>query len=135
MKAIVEKALEMGTKYEHTLYRVAQAWILVLIAGSLQPARPGPIVAHGDFHRVAHWLAFAGAEFLLLATSKRRKTEIGRTIAFCVLSLLLETSQHLIYRSAMEWWDVRDDSLAILVAFSIYQAARRGLSSRIPANL
>ena len=111
-------------KREQIILRIAQAWILLLIVGSLQPARPGPLVAHLGFHRGVHWLAFAGATLLLLAVSRNRRQEIRSAIAVFLLGLSLEFLQHLIYRNAMEWWDVRDDTLAILAAFALYQLTK-----------
>jgi hypothetical protein len=37
----------------------------------------------------------------------------------------LEYLQHLIYHKATEWFDVRDDALAILVALAVYWLAVR----------
>jgi hypothetical protein len=39
------------------------------------------------------------------------------------MGLLLEWLQHLIYRKEMEWHDVRDDALAILMALLLYWLA------------
>jgi hypothetical protein len=105
-------------KREQIILRIAQAWILLLIAGSLQPARPGPVVG---LHREAHWLAFAGAAFLLLALSRNRLQQICSAIALFLLGFSLEYLQHLIYRGPMEWWDVRDDTLAIFFALAVYR--------------
>lgn len=100
------------------LLLIAQAWFLLLIVGSLQPARPGPV--HG-LHRELHWLAFAVAAWLLFALSRSRRQAIGSALAVFGLGLGLEFLQHLIYRNPLEWWDVRDDTLAVLVAFAVYQ--------------
>jgi hypothetical protein len=100
--------------------RLTQIWILVLIVGSLQPARPAPVVG---LHRDIHWLAFAGAAFLLLLVCRNRRWEIRSLIAVCLLGLSLEYLQHLIYRNAMEWRDVRDDALGVIVAFTLYRLA------------
>ena len=100
------------------LRRIAQVWILLLIVGSLNPARPALVVG---LHREIHWLAFGGAAFLLLLLSRNRHQEIRSVIAVCLLGLSLEYLQHLIYRNAMEWRDVRDNALAILVALVLYR--------------
>lgn len=107
-------------KRARIIRRITQAWLLLLIVGSLQPARPGPVVG---LHREIHWLAFAGATFLLLVLSRNRRQEIRSVIAACLLGLSLEYLQHLIYRNPMEWRDVRDDTLAVLVAFVLYRLA------------
>jgi hypothetical protein len=88
---------------------IAQAWLLLMIVGSLQPARPGPVVAT---HRGIHFLAFGGAAFLLMLLSRNLRQEIRVVVGVCLLGLSLEYLQHLIYHNLMEWWDVRDDALA-----------------------
>lgn len=45
----------------------------------------------------------------------------------------LEFVQHLVYRKPMEWWDVRDDSLAVLTAFVLYRLA--GIGCTLFANM
>ena len=100
--------------------RIAQGWLLLLILGSLQPVRPAPFVG---LHRGIHILAFAGAAFLLLLISRTRRQQIRGVIAMCLLGLFLESAQHLVYRHPMEWRDVRDDTLAVLAAFALYQSA------------
>jgi hypothetical protein len=65
-----------------------------------------------------------GAAFLLCALSRNRRQEVRGALAVFLLGLSLEYLQHLIYHNAMEWWDVRDDALAILAAFTIYHLTR-----------
>jgi hypothetical protein len=105
--------------------RIAQAWLLLLVIGSLQPARPGPVHA---MHREIHFLAFGGAAFLLLLVTRNRREEIGVVAGACLLGLSLEYLQHLFYGNVMEWWDVRDDTIAVLAALVLYRllAAGRG---------
>jgi hypothetical protein len=107
--------------------RIAQAWLLMLVLGSLQPVRPGLMVgaAGAGWHRGMHFLAFAGATLLLLVLARDLRQEIRNAMAVSLLGLSLEYLQHLIYRSPMEWWDVRDDGLAILAAFAVYQVIHR----------
>ena len=109
-------------KRAQMIRRIAQAWILLLIVGSLQPARPGPVVG---FHREIHWLVFAGAAFLLLLLSRTRRHELCSVSGTFLLGLSLEYVQHFVYRNNMEWPDVRDDALAILVALALYRLAAK----------
>jgi hypothetical protein len=99
---------------------IAQAWLLLVIVGSLQPARPWHSVA---VHRGIHWLAFAGLALVLLLPSRNPRQEIHSVIAACLLGLSLEYLQHLVYLKPIEWWDVRDDTFAILAAFALYRLA------------
>jgi hypothetical protein len=112
------------------LLRITQAWLLLLIVGSLQPARPGAVVS---VHREIHWLGFACPTFFLLLLSRNRRQEIRILIGVFLLGLSLEYLQHLFYRNPMEWWDVRDDAFAILAAFALYRlAGAAGLFSQPP---
>lgn len=97
---------------------VAWAWIALLTAGSLQPARPGVVKA---VHRELHWVAFAGAALLLFALSKNRLREILGACTIFLLGVSLEVAQHLIYRGGLEWRDIGDDGFAILAALALYR--------------
>jgi len=94
----------------------AWVWLALLIAGSLQPARPSPVKA---LHRPIHYVAFAGATLLLFSLSRTRRREIQGALAIFLLGFSLELLQHLIYRNHLEWRDVADDGLAILLAFAV----------------
>jgi len=107
------------------ILRTAQAWILLLIVGSLQPVRPRPVlVSVVSLHRLIHWLAFSGASLLLLYLCRTRAQEIRSVLSVFFLGLFLEYAQHLIYHNPIEWWDVRDDAFAILAALVIYRFTR-----------
>ncbi len=105
--------------------RLAQVWFLLLVVGSLQPVRPVMVVGlhASELHRHIHWLAFAGAAFLLLLLARSRRQKIQALVVTCLLGLSLEYLQHFTYRSPMEWLDVRDDTVAILAAVAVYWLA------------
>lgn len=105
-----------------TLRGIALAWLLLVVAGSLQPKRP---LSVAGLHRPIHWLAFAGAGFLLLLLSRNRRQAFHRAILAFLLGLSLEGVQHFLYRRAMEWLDVCDDALAILIALALYWVIAR----------
>jgi hypothetical protein len=107
-------------KRHQIILRLAQVWIVALIVVSLQPARPGPVVA---LHRAIHWVAFAGVALLLLLLSRTRRHKISGVAVTCLLALSLEALQHFIYRNPMEWRDVRDDVLAIMAVLLVYTFA------------
>jgi hypothetical protein len=106
----------------------ATVWLALLILGSLQPARPAMVTGN---HRQIHWVAFAGAAVLLFLLAGTRRQEILGACTIFALGVSLEILQHLIYRHPMEWRDIADDGLAILVAFALYQltGARKPKSS------
>ncbi|MGA2149517.1 MAG: hypothetical protein ABSH49_31675 [Bryobacteraceae bacterium] len=95
----------------------AWIWLALLIVGSLQPTRPG--IVKGN-HRPIHYVAFAGAVILLFSLSRTRRQEIQGALATFFLGFSLEFLQHLIYRSHVEWRDIADDGIAILLAFALY---------------
>jgi hypothetical protein len=97
---------------------VAGVWLALLIVGSLQPARPGIVTG---LHREIHWLAFAGAALLLFSLSRTRRQRILGALTIFLLGFSLELLQHLIYRNRLEWRDIADDGLAILLAFALYR--------------
>lgn len=117
----------VGAKWALLLRRITQAWLLLVVLGSLQPKRPGPMLA---LHREIHWLAFAGAAFLLLVLSRTLRQAIQRALLVFVLGAALESLQHFLYHTAAEWRDLRDDSFAILGACAVYWvlAKRRSLA-------
>lgn len=106
-----------------TLRIVAKIWLALLIAGSLQPVRPGIVTGVADVHRGLHWVAFGGAALLLFSLAQSRRQEIMRAVALLFLGLSIEVLQYLVNRNRMEWRDVRDDGLAILVGFALYVLA------------
>ena len=94
------------------------AWLTFLIVGSLQPARPSIVKS---VHREIHWVGFAAPAILQFVVSRSRRQEVLSAFAIFFLGLSLEVLQHLIYRNPMEWFDIRDDGLAIFTAFAIYR--------------
>jgi hypothetical protein len=103
------------------LRTAAKIWLVLLIAGSLQPGRPGIVTGGGGIHREIHWVAFGGAALLLFALSQTLRQEILRAGALFFLGLSIEVLQYLVNRNRMEWRDVRDDGIAIVVAFALYR--------------
>jgi hypothetical protein len=103
------------------VFRIAALlWILLLTVGSLQPARPRVVKR---VHREIHWVGFAGAAVLLFCQSRTRREEIVAAAATVLLGVSLEFLQHVIYRGSMEWRDIGDDGLAVLLAFALYRMA------------
>lgn len=120
MKVTWKTHLAAFLKNPRTVRRAALAWILLLVIGSLQPARPAPVRASA-LHREIHWLAFGGTALLLLLVAPSRAFQLQSVIAACALGLSIEYLQHLIYHIDLEWPDVRDDCLAVFVTFALYR--------------
>ena len=99
------------------LRRIASIWIVCLVVISLQPYRPlGNGQSPSTIHRIEHLIAFATTGLLLLALSRSRKSEWAAALSILCLAAGIETGQHLIYRGAFEWWDVRDDAIGFVIA-------------------
>ncbi len=60
----------------------------------------------------------------MLLPSRNWRQEIRIAVGICLLGLSLEYLQHLFYRNVMEWWDVRDDTIAVLVAVVLHRLGR-----------
>lgn len=110
--------------------RAAIVWIAGLVLGSLQPYR---LLANNQNpsipHRIQHAVTFGVAALLLFLLSQSGKQEwLAGLIVFC-LAVAIETAQHLLYRNRFEWWDVRDDTIGLLVAALLIRRTR--LRSRL----
>ena len=102
---------------------VAIVWIVCLIAVSLQPYRPA---GESDTirHRVFHVLSFGAAALMLLALGTDAKRESIAGLSVLCLAVAIETSQFLLYKNPFEWWDVRDDTIGILIAAVLIRRTR-----------
>lgn len=73
-------------------------------------------------HRVAHFLTFGSTALLLVLISQSAAEEIWAAFAVAALGFILEYSQFaFIGLTEMEWWDVRDDTLAAIGVLLVAQ--------------
>lgn len=107
----------MIARRKRFIHRIAWAWLLLLIIGSLQPKHPPSWAA---LHRQMHWLVFAGLTMLLIFIARSLLDAIWRSMGSVLLGVTLECLQHLIYHTEFEWRDAGDDTLATVVAFTVY---------------
>jgi hypothetical protein len=100
------------------LRRIATLWIAGLVAISLQPWRP-----HGEsqsiVHQLWHLVSFGGAAAMLFTLSRNAKQVLTAALGIFCLAIAIETSQHLLYKNAFEWWDVRDDTIGVAFAWML----------------
>jgi len=97
------------------LARIARAWVVGLVAVSLQPWRPGG--HHGGVvHAVLHFLAFFSTALLLAFAARGVWQRIYAPMAVVALGAAIEYAQHLLYRGAFEWGDLVSDACAALLA-------------------
>jgi hypothetical protein len=103
------------------IIRITGVWLAALVFLSLQPVRPGG-AGKQLLHRPFHFAAFGLTSLLLwrfLTVAPRRLTKgnaVRAVLATSLLGAVLEFAQHLIYKNAFEWWDLRDDSIAAFSA-------------------
>ena len=116
--------------------KLAPVWVLVLVAGSLLPQeakvalgtcpRPGqPVTMRIAWtHRLAHYGSFGSTALLLILIARsagQRRAALASTGA---LGVGIEVLQHVIYKSAFEPIDARDDVFAACAVYLIVFALR-----------
>jgi hypothetical protein len=109
--------------------RVAPLWLLVVVVGSFLPTgvkremgTPVPFwqaqLNHVPvWHRTVHFIAFGGAAALLVLAARRWSSRTAAWLGVLALGLAIELAQNWLDQLGMEWWDVRDDSLAATAVF------------------
>jgi uncharacterized membrane protein YgdD (TMEM256/DUF423 family) len=112
-------------------------WVFCVVVGSLLPGRIKVAIGItavdqiqarsetvGAIHRSVHFGVFgATAVLFLLVAPDRRREPVAAAAAFA-LGALIEVAQYLLFGGVMEWWDVRDDGLGVLVASTLVHATR-----------
>ncbi len=89
----------------------------------MQPYRPRG-ESQSIVHNLWHAFVFGVAALLLMALANGRKREwIGAASVFG-LALGIEIAQYLLYKGRFEWWDVRDDTIGLLIAMLLIRRTR-----------
>lgn len=119
------------------LKQVIPFWLLVLIIGSFLPghakeaigtpdrtaAHSLPITNHVALtpHRLYHLLSFGATALLLMLVARTKTGEFGGAFATIVLGVVIEVGQYLSNDFVLEWWDIRDDTIAVIAALLLIQ--------------
>jgi hypothetical protein len=119
------------------LIRIAALYIICLVVLSLYPKSrrvvlPTPsrmLLSHTRAsrtkrvlrHRFFHVISFAGIALLLVLMARAPGQKIFAALAVIALGCAIEYAQHLIFRSRIEWWDMRDDALGAMMGYAIGQ--------------
>jgi ABC-type Fe3+-siderophore transport system permease subunit len=98
------------------LIRITPAWVACVVFYSLFPWRPKLAVA-GITHEIGHFLVFGSTTYLLLLIAQSARQRIWAPIAVIALGIAIEYSQHWIFGSPLEWWDMRDDAYGAVAAY------------------
>ena len=110
------------------LMHLARLWTVAIVVGSFLPVKVKevigtetqssiPVMKHRAAirHKVGHLIAFGIAAFLFTAASTRKAHRLYYFLFVVALGSTIECMQHAIFGSALEWWDIRDDTLAAAV--------------------
>jgi hypothetical protein len=100
-------------------------WALFLTVGSMQPSRVRPLSQGHDLHSVFHVLVFGTLGSLAMLTNSRWSKAL-RFVCCLALGLLIEVAQARVYPDAIEWQDVRDDTIGVV----LFSAITLGILSR-----
>jgi len=127
------------------LLRIAPWWIASIIIGSFLPGdskaalgtkNPPAAIAEGRVavqHRLVHFVSFGSTALILVLLSETPAQQIMAAVSVAGLGLTVEYAQYkLLNLPDMEWWDVRDDTLAALAFLALAQW--RGLRQAIVGN-
>jgi VanZ family protein len=101
-------------------YRIAALmWAAALFIVSLQPKRPSNF--HFSLtHHIAHLFGFGALAFLAtVGFSRTGRMSVWPAAASFLLGLAIEFLQHLQNQKPVEWQDVRDDAIGVLVVAAI----------------
>ena len=100
------------------LRRLAIIWIFGLVTVSLQPLRPEG-EPQSIVHNVWHVISFGAAAMTLFALSRSGKQASTAAVGIFCLIIGIESSQHLLYKNPFEWWDMRDDTIGVALAWML----------------
>ena len=113
---------------QRLLMRIAVLWTVAVVIGSFLPIEMKeaigtetrssvPAVRHQAAvrHQVGHLIAFGVAALLFAAGSGKKIHRLYYLLMTATLGSVIEYSQHAIFGSRFEWWDVRDDAFAATV--------------------
>jgi hypothetical protein len=76
-------------------------------------------LSHRTPTRLTHVLYFGILTLLANALRSRHRWWIWTALACWLFGVGLEVLQHLIYRTALEWGDIRDDGIGVVLGLSI----------------
>jgi hypothetical protein len=103
------------------LARVAPIWVLALVIGSVLPDAAKIAIGTHYWHRLYHLLSFGSTAYLLTLIARTTRERLYALLFVIALGAAIEFSQHAIFGNSIEWWDIRDDTLGVLLAAVLSQ--------------
>jgi len=100
---------------------IASLWIAGVAFVSLQSHRPPQTPA---LHRLFHFAVFAATAVILRTSIAGRRPLLRATLVAVTVGVALELLQTQM-RYPIEWWDVRDDAIGVLIGSVAWQTASR----------
>lgn len=129
---VLSGLVDSGMFSRQFLIRFSVLWIVLITVGSFLPTRAK--VALGtttDFnsaviqhrvkpeHRLAHFGAFGIAALSLAVIAETLSQRVGALAGVLALALVIELLQKALHGGPVEYWDVRDDTLAALAGSAL----------------
>jgi hypothetical protein len=116
------------------LIQIAPWWVLCLVVGSFLPgstktalgiSNPLSAIVEGRVaanHRFVHFVAFGSSALILTLIPETRAFRLVAALGVVTLGLAIEYGQYQFFDLIrMEWGDVRDDCLAVIVSLALAQ--------------
>jgi heme A synthase len=109
------------------LRKAAVVLVAGAVVGSFLPGEMKRLLGtdpehHGLMHRIYHFVTFGSTALAYLLLAERVREELRAAVLVFGLACLIEGTQRAIgFSQVFEWWDVRDDFLAVLGVFVLVQ--------------
>jgi hypothetical protein len=133
---------QRGSIFGHSrraTYRIATLiWAAALLIASLQPRRP-PHFHFSLAHHIAHFLGFGALAFLAtVGFGKPTRISLWPAAAAFLFGFAIEFLQHLENRGPIEWHDVRDNAIGIVVltllSHMVYRRTHDAKKGQLPVT-
>lgn len=100
------------------------AFLVALAMASLASPFKGRIASYGPIHDGAHVLAFCTAFLLNAPSSRSRRARALWGVALLLFGVTLELSERSIYGNGLEYFDIFDDTVGIMLGCLFRKAVK-----------
>ena len=95
-------------------------WVKNLIGTTTPDRMHAQVEVFGWAHRIWHVSVFGFTALLLLIQSSSERQKFQSLTVAAGLGLFVEFLECVVYQNAFEWWDVRDDTHGVMLAFGLF---------------